>query len=53
MMTLEEAVKVKESLEELEATAEKFDWGPSQYLARQQQAEAIQIIKQAIEELKR
>jgi hypothetical protein len=34
-MTLEEAIKVKESLEELEATAEKFDWGPSQAFAQQ------------------
>ena len=50
-MTLEEAVKVKESLEELEATAEKFDWGPSQFLARQRQEEALRIIKREIKEL--
>ena len=51
-MTLEEAVKVKESLEELEATAEKFDWGPSQAFAQQRQAEAIRIIKREIKRLK-
>ncbi len=51
-MTLEEAIKVKESLEELEATAEKFDWGPSQAFAQQRQAEAIKIIKCEIKKLK-
>lgn len=51
-MTLEEAIKVKESLEELEATAEKFDWGPSQAFAQRRQAEAIRIIKREIKRLK-
>ena len=51
-MTLEEAIKVKESLEELEATAEKFDWGPSQAFAQQRQDEAIRIIKREIKQLK-
>ncbi len=51
-MTLEEAIKVKESLEELEATAEKFDWGPSQAFAQRRQSEAIQIIKREIKKLK-
>jgi len=51
-MTLEEAIKVKESMEELEATAEKFDWGPSQAFAQQRQAEAIRIIKREIKRLK-
>ena len=51
-MTLEEAIKVKESLEELEATAEKFDWGPSQAFAQQRQDEAIRIIKKEIKQLK-
>lgn len=51
-MNLEEAIKVKESLEELEATAEKFDWGPSQAFAQQRQAEAIRIIKREIKKLK-
>lgn len=51
-MTLEEAIKIKESLEELEATAEKFDWGPSQAFAQQRQDEAIRIIKKEIKQLK-
>ena len=51
-MTLDEAIKVKESLEELEATAEKFDWGPSQAFAQQRQSEAIRIIKREIKMLK-
>ncbi len=51
-MTLEEAIKVKESLEELEATVEKFDWGPSQAFAQQRQTEAIKIIKREIKKLK-
>ena len=51
-MTLEEAIKVKESLEELEATAEKFDWGPSQAFAQQRQDEAIRIIKREIKRLR-
>lgn len=51
-MTLEEAIKVKESLEELEATAEKFDWGPSQAFAQQRQQEALKIIRKEIRHLK-
>ena len=47
-MTLEELIKVKESLEELEATAEKFNWGPSQAFAQQRQKEAIRIVKREI-----
>jgi hypothetical protein len=50
-MTLQEALKVKESLQELEATAEKFDWGPSQAFAQQRQAEALRIIKKEIKRL--
>ena len=52
-MTLEEAIKVKESLEELEATAEKFDWGPSQSFAQERQKEAIRIVKREINFLKK
>ena len=52
-MTLEEAIKVKESLEELEATAEKFNQGPSQAFAQKRQEEAIRIIKREIKELKK
>jgi len=51
-MTLDEALRIKSSLEELEATAEKFDWGPSQAFAQQRQAEAIRIIKKEIKALK-
>jgi hypothetical protein len=51
-MTLEEAIKVKESLEELEASAEKFNWGPTQTFAQQRQDEAIRIIKREIRKLK-
>lgn len=47
-MTLEELIKIKESLEELEATAEKFNWGPSQAFAQQRQKEAIRIVKREI-----
>jgi hypothetical protein len=50
-MTLQEALKVKESLQELEATAEKFDWGPSQAFAQQRQEEALRIIKKEIKRL--
>jgi hypothetical protein len=51
-MTLEELKKIKESLEELEASAETFDWGPSLEFARQRQAEALRIVKKAIKEKK-
>ncbi len=51
-MTLEEAVKIKESLEELSADVETFNWGPTLEFARQRQAEAIRIIKQEIAHLK-
>ena len=52
MLTLEEAIKVKESLEELEATSEKFDWGPSQHFAQERQKEALKIIRKEIKRLK-
>ena len=51
-MTLEEAIKVKESLDELEATAEKFDWGPSQHFAQERQKEALRIIRKEIRRLR-
>ncbi len=51
-MTLEELKKIKESLEELEASAETFDWGPSLEFARRRQAEALRIVKKAIKEKK-
>lgn len=51
-MTLEEANKVKESLEELSADPETFSWGPTWEFANQRQAEALKIIKREIRELK-
>jgi len=50
-MTLEEAVKVKESLEELIADPE-IDFGPSYKFTKIRQAEAIKIIKKEIQHLK-
>jgi hypothetical protein len=52
-MTLQEALKVKESLQELEATAEKFNWGPSQAFAQERQKEAIRIVNREINFLKK
>ena len=52
-MTLEEAVKVKESLKELSADVETFNWGPSWEFANQRKAEALRIIRREIKELKK
>jgi hypothetical protein len=51
-MTLEEAVKVKESLKELSADVETFNWGPSWEFANQRKAEALRIIEREIRKLK-
>lgn len=51
-MTLEEAIKVKESLEELTADAETFSWGPTGIFANQRKAEALRIIRKEIKRLK-
>ena len=51
-MTLEEAIKVKESLEELSADTETFSWGPTWEFANQRKAEALKIIKCEIKVLK-
>lgn len=51
-MTLDELQKVKESLEELDADVETFDWGPSLELARRRKAEALKIINREIRILK-
>lgn len=48
MLSIEDLYKIKHSLEELEATAEKFDWGPSQAFAQQRQKEALKIVNRAI-----
>ena len=51
-MTLEEAIKVKESLKELTADRETFNWGPSWEFANQRKEEALTIIKREIKNLK-
>lgn len=51
-MTLEEAVKVEESLKELSADVEVFNWGPSWEFANQRRAEALKIIRREIRKLK-
>ena len=51
-MTLEEAVKVKESLKELSADVETFNWGPSWEFANQRKAEALRIVEKEIKRLK-
>lgn len=52
MLTLDELKKIKESLQELEATAETFNWGPSLEFARQRQAEALRLVKRELKSLK-
>ena len=51
-MTLEEAIKVKESLKELTADVEDFSWGPSWEFANQRKEEALRIINKEIRRLK-
>lgn len=51
-MTLEEAIKVEESLKELTADVETFNWGPSWEFANQRKAEALKIIRREIRKLK-
>ena len=50
-MTLEEAVKVKESLEELIADPE-IDFGPAYGFTKIRKAEALRIIRKEIKLLK-
>lgn len=52
MMTLEEAIIVKESLEELSPNPETFCWGPTLSFAKQRQDEALKIIRKEIKRLK-
>jgi hypothetical protein len=40
-MNLEELIFIKESLQELEATAEKFNWGPSCEMAEERQKDCV------------
>ena len=51
-MTSEEAQKVLESLKELTADVETFNWGPSWEFANQRKEEALRIIKREIKRLK-
>lgn len=50
-MTLTDAVKIKESLEELIADPE-IDFGPAYEMAKIRQLEALYIIKKEIKHLK-
>ena len=50
-MTLEDLIKIKESLEELDADVETFDWGPSLEFARQRKQEALRLINREIKRL--
>lgn len=47
-MTLEELIKVEQSLKELTADVETFNWGPSWEFANQRKAEALKIIRREI-----
>lgn len=50
-MTLEEAIRVKESLEELIADPE-IDFGPAYEMTKLRKQEALSIIKKEIRQLK-
>lgn len=51
-MTLEEAIKVRDSLKELTADVETFNWGPSWEFANQRKAEALRIVNREIKSIK-
>jgi hypothetical protein len=51
-MTLEELYKLKDSLEELTADVETFNWGPSWEFANQRKKEALKIVKREIKRIK-
>lgn len=51
-MTLEEAIKVRNSLKELTADVEIFNWGPSWEFANRRKEEALKIINLEIKKLK-
>lgn len=48
MLTLEELIKIKESLDELSVDVEYFSWGPSYEFAQQRKAEALKLVKREI-----
>lgn len=52
-MTLEELYKVRESLEELTADVETFNWGPSLSFANRRKEEALRIINKEIQLLEK
>lgn len=51
-MTLEELMKVRDSLRELYPAVEDFSWGPTLEFAKQRKQEALAIINRAIKEAK-
>lgn len=51
-MTLEEAIKIKQSLEEMRPHVEDFSWGPTHNFAEQRQREALRIIRREIRSIK-
>ena len=52
-MTLDEAKKIQESLEELSVNEEDFSWGPTYEFAQERKKEALRIIRREIKELKK
>ena len=52
MISLQDLIKVRESLAELDANVEDFNWGPSIYFARKRKEEALRIIEQEINHLR-
>lgn len=50
-MTLDEAIKIRDSLKELSASVEDFSWGPSWEFAKRRQAEALKIIQAEIKRI--
>ena len=50
-MTLEEAIKIKDSLTELTPSVEDFSWGPSWELAQRRRKQALKIIQTEIKRM--
>jgi hypothetical protein len=50
-MTLEEAIKIKDSLLELSPSVEDFSWGPSWEFAQKRRKEALKIIRSEIKRI--
>lgn len=47
-MTLEDLIKIEESLNECEVGIETFNWGPAYYHAQQRREEALKILHREI-----